>query len=329
VELGLKGVDLTSATVDTCLRALREYAAASGIADARAYVFGWDGSKRLMILDVHGNVNPSDETYRAYLVLVHPPCETPVVPCNPVPYSPVVQPCGPVFPPCGPGVPPCVPVFPPCVKPCHPVMPPCDDVCHDSSSSSESDTKCQKFVYNKRSACRARSGHRGVPNTFVQTVHGVKTFTFDPRRLRGGDIAVTVRSSENVSRQERFVIKANGQISGNTRCTAQELPECLRRPEHLRRILRRIESRVNQRVCMYVHYVCRKTGNDGKRCIGGPCEIYVLIGECQFRRVHLLKRGFRLDRRLLSRESVERLKARGLYGVEFARRGGDCVSSSC
>ncbi|AFN82405.1 spore wall and anchoring disk complex protein EnP1 [Encephalitozoon romaleae SJ-2008] len=175
----------------------------------------------------------------------------------------------------------------------------------DSSSSDEvcKDKRCKVFPRVCKKACGSR--HRRSPKK-VEVVKSQKTFTFDVEKYRRrGEVVVRVCSKDSKDKFEKFVLSRNGEIRGkNDKCVPEVLPKCLRCPSKVYKLKKRIERDVCQKVCMYIN---------------SKCEIFVLIGDCEFYRVIVREngrhRGLRL--RKVRGHKLKELIKHGLFGVEF------------
>ncbi|KAG5858912.1 hypothetical protein KMI_10g16120 [Encephalitozoon hellem] len=178
---------------------------------------------------------------------------------------------------------------------------PCEP-CDSSSNNECGDRRCKVFPRVSKKVSGSR--RRGCPKK-VEVVKSQKTFTFDVERYRRrGDVVVRVCSSDCKDKFESFVLSRNGEIRGRSdKCVPEVLPECLRCPGKIYQLKRRIERDVCQRVCMYIN---------------NRCEIFVMVGDCEFYRV-IAREGRRrgLHLKKVRGHKLRELIKNGLFGVEF------------
>ncbi|KMV66735.1 hypothetical protein M970_010650 [Encephalitozoon cuniculi EcunIII-L] len=182
---------------------------------------------------------------------------------------------------------------------------PCEPECYDSSSSSECNKKrCKTFPRICKEKCGSR--RRGCPRK-VEVLKSQKTYTFDIEKYRRrGEVVVRVCSKDSKEKFERFILSRNGEIRGNNNknCILEPLPKCLRCPGQLHKLKKHIERKVCQEVCMYIN---------------AKCDIFVLVGDCDFYRVVVNdRRRYRnLHLKKVRGHKLRELIKHGLFGVEF------------
>ncbi|ADM10934.1 spore wall and anchoring disk complex protein EnP1 [Encephalitozoon intestinalis ATCC 50506] len=280
----------------------------------KAYVLYWndhDLHQNPMVLHKNGALAPFDRyTNTAKHVLCVEACSCPGPQSRPVVCpenngASVSSPC----PPCGQGnnttVCDKVVVNPQPVKPLPAPCTPCAP-CESSSSEKSESKECMTFPRICKKKCGPRHGRSPKK---VEIVKSQKTYTFDIERYkRRGDVVVRVCSQDCKDKFEKFVLTKTGEIrkGKDKKCIPEPLPECLQCPKNLYKLKSGIEAKVCSEVCMYIN---------------SKCEIFVLIGDCDFYKVVMNERrrkqsSFHLKK--IRGQKLRELIRQGLFGVEFS-----------